>query len=404
MASLVQQVASDQTTNPTQGVQQSLNQGLDAGLAFAAAKQKQQLMKDQLDAQKLELERKYEDQELDALQKASQSKDKRVTQLMLDTVSKRREARGLPGLNPDTMKLMGTDEGKQALTYIVENYPKFRTDPKQYAEAKDYYNMTMGGDPGDASNGFTQMAEFFQKNENQQQLDQYRDASLAAIAANAGNKANQQANNNIEGLRKETTSGKKGEIYDRYIVAKTVSDNLSDFSKDPNAYADSATILQAAKVLQLDSSVVREPEMKAIQAAGGLENYLKNSFDQAVGNGGLQPEQRRVLQATIDKMKVNNEKAFIRANQSLISQAKTQGLPLDQIFNREEFPSIFEAQAEKRKTGLTPASGKEESGGTDLSPNMLSQFKKLKDMKVPYDKISPSIRFSISKDEYEGIK
>lgn len=176
---LVQDVAAQpNNTAPLQGTGQSIAQGLDAGVAFAAAQQKSDLMGQQLDDLKQQHELKLNDYTLDALDKASKAKNPQVRNLILNSLDESRQKLGQMPLDPTTKKYLATDDGAQNLEGLVKIYPDFARDPEQRLQFAKKLATALDQPLTDAMKTAQELAESYTKIKNQDQQNDFKNTAL----------------------------------------------------------------------------------------------------------------------------------------------------------------------------------------------------------------------------------
>lgn len=150
-------------------------------------------------------------------------------------------------------------------------------------------------------------------------------------------------------LRKEATSGNVGKIYDGYRNASSVLNNIEVYSANPSAFGDTAILLQGVKSLQNDTSVVREPEMRAAIKATNLENKLKNYYDSVATGKTLQPEQRQDMINTVRTARDILAKQYVAAIKPTLNQAKRKGIPVEDVVDSDIYEMVSRPEAPKQE-------------------------------------------------------
>lgn len=133
----------------------------------------------------------------------------------------------------------------------------------------------------------------------------------------------------IINLRKEAKSKK---TYEAAVNAAKISDNIAKFQKDPNGYSDFATLMTGIKTMQGDDSVVREAELRLGVNATSTINKALNAMQRFINGKSLQPEQRQQILEVAKAFTEGAQDAYAKEVAPIKEQAKSLGLPEDQIF------------------------------------------------------------------------
>lgn len=92
-------------------------------------------------------------------------------------------------------------------------------------------------------------------------------------------------------LRKELTNSKP---YDKFITAKSATDNIQNAVTNPGAYGDLSLLFDSMKTLD-PGSVVMVGEQQRFAATGSFPARVANVFNKFIDGETLQPEQRREI-------------------------------------------------------------------------------------------------------------
>jgi hypothetical protein len=143
----------------------------------------------------------------------------------------------------------------------------------------------------------------------------------------------EKQNKEISDLRKELTSGTRGEMLKEANSLRKVKSLAEAYLKDPKAqpYVNVAVMLSGAKALQGDDSVVRQPEMRAMQEAGDVATKLMAQVRQAGTGDALSQVQKQQLVDALTTMSRIADKAYMDIAKPAISYAERNNLPLAEI-------------------------------------------------------------------------
>lgn len=136
-------------------------------------------------------------------------------------------------------------------------------------------------------------------------------------------------------LRNRLTTGALGEQYKVYQTAKVVKKNIARFIANPSGYKDQATIMQASKVLQLDSTAVREAEARGFTDVASRLERFQNWFDREKDGDKMQPAQRKEVAELLTVLAEESEKSYKNAIKPVYNQAIERGLNTKNIFDAE---------------------------------------------------------------------
>lgn len=176
---LVNDLASQSTTQdaPLQGLGQNVTQGLDAGLAFAAAQQKSDLMGQQLDDMKKNQAMKQNDYILDAFDKASKAKSPQIRKLILDSTNKTQQSWGKPPFNEDTMKMIASDQGAKSMGTILGSLSA-QSSSREIGDASDQLVAAGYATPQEAIGLAQKIHEGLSISQNREAAQGYKDKNL----------------------------------------------------------------------------------------------------------------------------------------------------------------------------------------------------------------------------------
>jgi hypothetical protein len=159
-------------------------------------------------------------------------------------------------------------------------------------------------------------------------------------------------------LRQESSSGSIGKIKDFYNTTDKIAKNFQMIAANPGKYADYAeVVLQGMKAIQMDSSVVRESDLKAL--FGGINKWeqfesdinkwiLKSEEDKKAGkNPVLTPTIFNAMNESVQKLAKISADSYRNNTQKIRNTAKKYNLPLDEIFDPE---FVDEAPVNESKT------------------------------------------------------
>lgn len=189
-----------------------------------------------------------------------------------------------------------------------------------------------------------------------------RAASLAIQKESAFSKLDEKQKSKIKALRGELTHGPVvAQAYNNYLLAKRGTEIMNEFKKDPSGYSDYGTLMLGLKSLQGDNSVVRESEIYLGKNATSTINKAINFAQQAANGKSLQPSQREEMIKTMGILTKASRKIYADVTRPIYEQAKSEGLPLDQIFPTGSV-EFFEDAPTKGVTATTPKEGDVEDG------------------------------------------
>lgn len=117
------------------------------------------------------------------------------------------------------------------------------------------------------------------------------------------------------------------ENQESYVFA----DKLARGEINPNGVDDGALALQAIKLAQADSSVVRESDQKLFAKVGGLEQSAQALQQQILGGGGLTPQVRKAFVDMMIRARSNLKDAAKEQTSHLYQKYKKAGIPDDEI-------------------------------------------------------------------------
>jgi hypothetical protein len=151
-----------------------------------------------------------------------------------------------------------------------------------------------------------------------------------------------------DNLKKSTQTGMAKTTYEDYNTVDKTLKNIEKYAANPSAYADVGTLLMGAKALQNDTSVVRDPEMRAMMGASGIINTLQNTIDKYRGTGSLQPEQRVAIAKAIKVARDSARQSYKNVVRPTIEQADENNVPFNRVLPAD-FVKDFEDDYYKTK-------------------------------------------------------
>lgn len=180
----------------------------------------------------------------------------------------------------------------------------------------------------------------------------------------------------ISSARDEVKTKGYKNAFDMYKNAERISNTFENLT--PDMYGDSIRTLQASKLFQGDSSVVRGPELKEVQNAVGVLDKLKNEVSRLGGTAKLQKAQRKQILNAVNTIKNVAKREYTGLLLPAAKQFNRRGLPLEEIFDARVLPEVQEALGEKESLGM----------GSEVKPEDKKQQIKLPQKYNPGSKIT----------------
>jgi hypothetical protein len=246
--------------SPLSGVAQSVTNGLDAGLAYAAAKQKSSAIEEQLTQMKEQQAMKRDEYTLDALDKAAKAKNPKFGKIIIDSLSKTRESWGLPPIDPDTANLMNTEEGKAGIAALVKMYPDFIKNPESRAQFTDGLSRITGQGPVESIKAANELAESFTKIANQESLDRYR-GDLADVRGQNLDLRTQALNNTKNRQTSTDIRAANGILKDPAINKEVIKLNAANSAKSLMEAIKSGEVKDSKNISRQLTNIIATIEM-----------------------------------------------------------------------------------------------------------------------------------------------
>jgi hypothetical protein len=160
--------------------------------------------------------------------------------------------------------------------------------------------------------------------------------------------------NQEDKLRTAATSKVFGKAYDYAANFERFRIKLKTMLNSNNPYDHYNILLEAAKLLQGDKSVVREPEMRAFASSTNLANTLENWVDNWFKGTKFQKSQIQDLYQTMTKGAAASALQYRKMIRPILNAADKIGIPHENIYSKNAmYMTDEEVRAEyKRRKGL----------------------------------------------------
>lgn len=187
----------------------------------------------------------------------------------------------------------------------------------------------------------------------QQSKKEIKELELEQKKASSIEKLDKEKRTFVNGLRKELSTGELGKSQTLLYTANKMKDSLTEFSDNPNAYSDYATLMGSLKTLQGDTSVVREAEVRMGKNATSLINASMNYIQELANGKSLQPSQRRDMINTIKTFADAAKSTYVQRITPIIKHAQKEEVDLDlllpQGISAEDFKSKSSGESPSEK-------------------------------------------------------
>jgi len=155
-------------------------------------------------------------------------------------------------------------------------------------------------------------------------------------------------------LRKSATSGAFGKAFSYASNFERFRIKLKTMLNSKSPYDHYNILLEAAKMLQGDNSVVRDPEMRAFMSSTNFENTLRNWVNNWTHGTKFEPTQIRDLYGTIQKGSSVSARQYKKMIRPILNAADKIGVPHENVYSKDAlYMTDEEVRAEyKRRKGL----------------------------------------------------
>jgi len=250
-----QNVGTDAIAQASSGVVK----GLDAGLAYAQAKQKSDEMAQHISMMKDQSEAQKSSYIIDQVSKASQTDNKSLRKLYMDGADKSfQKFYGMPMSKDIKDFVTNVPESRAGIQKLVEMYPDFASDPKQHALFVANFKSMFNSNLSDAQNFASKISEDY--------------AKIKAASAKSEITPYQQERMQIQ---KDKMDDSKHTMTIRALNSnKGISDRINQYSNLENSLATitDAKTLTPQQIMEFQQSVRSN---LGIKGTGGVEERDK---------------------------------------------------------------------------------------------------------------------------------
>jgi len=191
------------------------------------------------------------------------------------------------------------------------------------------------------------ITNLYNQKENREARKQELQIRMAEIASRKDLSTDQKQEAFIQSLRKETTSGALGKMFNNFSTTKKITKALSEFEKDPSGYTDYATLLGGLKALQGDESVVKEAEIRLGMNAASLADQVNNWTDRLISGRSLQPDQVKQIIKSVRILSGVARNQYKEAIQPIMNQAQSLGIDTKKLVGEGLLDDSLQPSAKK---------------------------------------------------------